>query len=287
MYRKFLISGTLGDCYVILRKLQDYLKCKNLDERNCYVSYASDTIEHHSLIKEMFQELSYLNFSEEVLMFDDNTGLKSIIDQFSGEFLNHTWNGLVFESEKVQACDAKIDTFSQLGKQISSGAIKVGLQVHSGKKNKNEKVIHHSFVNKLVMQLKQYNFEVYLFGTDKSFVQKINNNDNLYDLVGELNFNNWLENLRDMNFLVTPEGFPLFYALDHNVQCIGFYEYNYIFDRIPPHWRNNGIFYCSRNHTIYSRLNRRIRKSLSITNFVHLPPPESIANHIINKFAYL
>ena len=181
---------------------------------------------------------------------------------------------------KILSCNIKSE------RSNNKNSINVGIQVNSGKRFKNEKIIRPADLEKLVEYFSFHKYKVKILGTEDIYNEKKYKYNGITYLVNKLNFSEWLSELKGLDHLITPEGFPLFFALDHQVKCIGFYDFEYIFDRISPSWRKNGEFFCSRNQKLYYRVKNRIRKKLGLRNSIKIPEIETIFNLVHTKEIY-
>lgn len=259
--KQILTSGTLGDFYIILNKvtkvypdvLIELVRVKDTRVEN-FEKQISDLLED-------YPKITLINSNK---TFSCEKELVEIIKESDLPYVNPWW-GCWAKLSKFQ------DTINTIQVTESKSKTKkiIGFQVHSGKSPGNFKHFDVDWIKDVSIKLTQQDFKVIFLGTDEQlkrevskFVQTKQLSKNTENKIGRLEFNSWRQEILKCDCVITPEGFPAFYASNNKVKTVCFYTDKNSIKRVDPHWLKNSIFLDDFNRNFLHKLYYRTFKLL-------------------------
>lgn len=258
----YIFSGTLGDAFIVACKLHSIKSLKLVRVRRISRWTNMDT-----LIKDMFDLFDGIEYEIPCEKFENESDRIHKIKYSNRKYIDVSWDNSdkrvpseINENLEMQPFpNLKIDVFH---KKHASKVI--GLQVNSGKKGGNYKHFDFETVQKLVKLVTGQGWQLKIFGTDLNIGNKIElmsrGNTNISNYIGKASFKQWLSELKQVDFFITPEGFPAFFAMSQKIRTIVFYNDIEVLKRIHPQWKNYSILYFYGSSNIYLRFINFLRR---------------------------
>lgn len=288
---EFSTSGTLGDVFIVFCKLAGYHK--QTDNRIRLHRY-SRSPELDGPLNEFFKLIPYIEYvtpsnviGSDINSIDDCRKLKEphIVEFWDG---NGRGN---FTDDPEDVVFEPFPLIELPPAELYSGRIKLGFQLYSGKIGGNFKGFSLDWIKQIRDWLPQSDVDVYLFGMsggyDKDKIEKICNKHSIINMVGKLNFIDWLRYIKSMDFFITPEGFPAFFAMSQKVKTLTFYTDYGMIGRIHPEWRNKNILLSAGWRSFSARILNKI-SIIVLRRYPLLRPirPEIVYSIIHSNFSY-
>ena len=262
----YYFSGTLGDALIVVSKL--YYVFVNSGETPLSVWWVTSNPEMEGLIEDLiaqcywikYEGKSVLESTDEEFNYCNNIMLRGLC--YVSAAWGHRNRGFIrdYAGKEFQGAFATLFPDFQVVQSFGgfpSGTKVIGIQVNTGKKNRNEKSFSSKFINELIR--KRFDLlgcKVLLLGTERPR-DLVVPNDNVVDLVGKLSFHEWTSCIKRLDVLVSPEGFPCFYALANRVRVLAFFRDYQIVARISPEWRHYFTGFYVNSRSLWSKFQRR------------------------------
>jgi len=251
--KEFCFSGTLGDAFIVFCKLHHY--CKSTNEEVIIRRYS-----RHS----NFDNIIDILFSLDPKIHYQKPCVKSLhpfsnIKDDHAEYINISWDGRGIGDSLPDPDYLIFDPFPDLDisrvypeaahsnskKHIHNGGkFKIGIQLHSGKKQTNFKGLSLNWIRQIRKSLPE-EYDIFIFGTGEGYpssqINKLTSDTSVISLVGKTTFNEWLYHLTCLDFLISPEGFSAFFSMSQRIPTLAFYSLTESLCRVHPQWRRHNI----------------------------------------------
>ena len=258
---EFAMSGTLGDAFIVFCKLSDYHKrTGNKVRLYHYTKYP----EFGATLQRFFNLSPYIEYVYPPTYMD---GPYNVDDcrRMAAPHVNIFWDGKGQGVLPDDPPEIGFDPFPQIQfgpVPLEPTKCRVGIQLHSGKFPGNFKGFSLRWVSAICRSLESEQFRVHLFGTAEGYrqsaVDHIARTNGVSNLVGKLSFEEWLKHVAAMDFFITPEGLPAFWAMSQRVRSLVFFDFADILARIPPEWRESHVLMSSGRDGFLDKLRNRI-----------------------------
>jgi hypothetical protein len=259
---RFAIGGTLGDMYIVFCKIFGLRKAGFEGKISLY--YSTTHPEFLPMLKELFNLVDNVVFEETIKASSGAENDKIIFDtikKFNIPFINTTCFNFDKDMGLVEPEYIKMEPFPKLNiqsKRFDNNKFKIGIQLHSGKIPGNFKGFSLPWITQIVKLLPADRFAVYLFGTGIGYklhqIKRMCAKYNIMDMVGRTDFLEWLAYMKSMDYFITPEGFPAFFAMSQKIKSLIFYTDYQILGRVHPDWRKENIIISAGQETFFERL---------------------------------
>jgi len=289
---EFSASGTLGDVFIVFCKLCGYHKRTGKHVR---LHRYSRFPELDAPIGEFFDLISYIEYvtPSHVVGSDINSieDCKRLGEPHVSEFWDGDGRGN-FTDDPEDVVFEPFPSIELQPEELPSERLKVGIQLFSGKVGGNFKGFSLRWITGLRRWLPESEVDVYLFGVEGVYsrkkVEKLCHENKIVNLVGQLDFVDWLRHIKAMDFFITPEGFSSFFAMSQKVKTLVVYVDYGMIGRIHPEWRKENIFVSAGWRNIGSRISNRLFRAVK-GRYPFLCPvkPEIVYSMIHSKFSYI
>lgn len=255
------MSGTLGDAFIVFCKLSAYHKrTGNKVRLHHYTKFP----ELGEALQRFFGLIPYIEYVYPPTYMD---GPYNVDDcrRMVAPHVNIFWDG---RGQGILPDDPPEIGFDPFPK-IEFGAVAleptgchVGIQLHSGKFPSNFKGFSLHWIADICQNLESDQFRVHLFGTGEGYrrsdVERIANTNGVANLVGKLSLEDWLKRVASMDFFITPEGLPAFWAMSQRVRSLVFFDFAEILARVPPEWRESNVLMSSGRDGFLDKVRNRM-----------------------------
>lgn len=243
MKNLFLMSGTLGDAFIVILKLYEHYKKKKI-----LLKRISMWPDQDDSIKKVSKIFDFIEYDKPCIKLKKISDCPSIIKKLDLNYVNTSWNGMHFKSVESDFRKLKVTPYPKINikkNKTKKKKIRVCIQVNSGKIGGNCKIFSNKWISELIALFDPNRYQIYLLGTinnmDRDEIKEITKNKNVNFLVKKTKFISWMKTVVNSDFLISNEGFPAFFAMSQNVRTICFYTDKRILTRIHPAWRKNNL----------------------------------------------
>lgn len=236
--------GTIGDTYLNL------LKVKNLKNLS-YNNYDFFRVSKHKINNNNLRYLSKLLGIDKKIQFINDKN-------FDERNLNK--GDIYFEDSKISKFQVKENLFINNNNIKKNKNLVVGIQIDGGSHLGNFRFINQKWIKKLINKfqlLESYNLKFVILGNSNSKIN-FNNNISITNMSGKLTFNQWVNQILNLDFLISLEGLPIFLALSNKTPVYMVNQYLYEIDSsIHPSWKNLLETYNC-NQEVFYKLKKRL-----------------------------
>ena len=286
MKKNFLMSGTLGDAFIVMLKLYKNYKNEKINLRR--ISKWPDQDEAIFKLSKLFKFIRYKKPCFNIQHVDDTIELIKKLDYF---YVNTSWNGSHFKNAEKDFKNLKAEPYPKLNLKnlkIKKKKKIICIQVNTGKVGGNCKIFSHVWIYNLLNLLKTNNYRIILVGTildnPKYFLDNYKNDKNIKLLINKTRFNEWLNIIRTSDMFISMEGFPAFFSMSQKVKTICFYTDRRILTRIHPIWKKENYIRSVGWKSFYSTIKVIIaRYLLKRYPLIYPIEPEKLIKYINNK----
>lgn len=255
MVTEYLFSGTLGDAYVALCKLQSVARLEPCRLRRMCRNPGTDAM--ISSVAALFPGVSY---DPDYIHFDVIADMRQFAFSNADRYINIFWDGDGRGNEPDDPPDIAFVAFPDLLPLELLSPLPpamVGIQLKSGSRSEGQRWLDPQWVIELSELLGRAGCTVSLLGIPDGYSEdEFNSLGNIQNCVHQSykdgNVASWLYYLGSVNFLVTPEGFSSFFALSRGVPSLVVFENADAILRMAREWRELAI--CVRPQTRQSVL---------------------------------
>jgi len=264
----FSMSGTLGDSFIALCKLVGYYRRTGNHVR---LHRQSSHTDFDTVISQLFNHVPYVEYVTPCTFVDPNTLQTRGRPPFVGHYINAGFSPSgrgIFPDDPPEA---EFEPFPVLGPPptaLAEDRAAVGVQLNSGKWGGNYKGISLPWLRQLARALPENRYQVHLLGTGDGFrsgdITRLCETTGFHNHVGQTTFDEWLALIKAMDFFITPEGFPAFFAMSQRVPTLAvFPDSSDLWSRIHPAWRERVTVVSAGHDTLWGRLkNSTVRRVL-------------------------
>lgn len=240
---EYLFSGTLGDSFIAFCKLYSRARGTPCALRRICRHAGSD-----AQIAEVARLFHNIEYREEFIQFDNIVEMRKYAFGQAARYINIFWDGNGRDNEPNDPPGFEFTEFPQLNlepQKHSGNAKHIGIQLHSGSRAENQRGLDIPWIESFCSLIATANVDITIFGSglgyDSTEIDSLNSlPHNVTNLVGG-RFDQWVNGLAGVDFLIAPEGFAPFFALSQRIPCLVLYKENLALMRMPQAWRNNAI----------------------------------------------
>lgn len=240
----FYFSGTIGDAYIALCKLYDYAL-----KTPCQLRRLCRTIGADPLIEEICKLFPNIEYVQPYIHFNSISEMRSFAEENRERYINIFYDGNGRGNEPDDPGFLNFSSFPKLNLPVSpkdTAVTKIGIQLNSGSRKENSKLLDINWVDEFCAHLHHRTLEVYVFGSGNYFSDSELNAltglpSNVFNLFNKTSINKWLSGVASLDFFISPEGFPAFWALSQKVPSLIFYKGTDAVLRMSKFWRNMAI----------------------------------------------
>jgi len=290
--RDILFSGTLGDAFIVICKV--YNIHQKTGERFNLFRY-SIWPGMDSPIRQLTELTGFIEYPEKCRTVKNVGETIREVVRAKEPYINPSWNGYTPESWNQDPDGINMEPFPSLNLDSwhkENTKNRIGIQLHSGQVGGNFKGLSLNWVDRILKFIPRNEYEIHFFGTGDGLNQrKINRiclDHGINNHIGKTDFKQWLSMLAGLDFLITPEGFPAFFAMSQRVKTLVFYTDYQILGRVHPEWRKRNILMSAGWRDMPSRIYNLVYKSI-YRRAPDLAPikPEQVYSLIHSQFSYL
>lgn len=262
---KIFFRGTIGDTFLNL------LKITNLNNINLN-DYELIRVSKHQIKEDNLKHLTKIFKIDKKIQFIHN-------DDF---LLNHiSKDDIYFENSELSNFQSNKNLFLKSKVKSDPQLLKIGIQIDAGSHQGNYRYIDSIWIKKLINDMHNFDkkrFSFVILGNSKLdiyFDQKIS----IKNFSGQLSFKDWLKQISELNFLISLEGLPVFFALSNSIPVFMINQYLYKLDAsIHLSWNKYlKVFNC--NQIPFYKLKKKI---LYYFKFKNVIKPKVNTNQIMN-----
>jgi hypothetical protein len=288
MIKEFSMCGTLGDVFIVYCKLYNYWektrKKVSLHRYNRYVNLDKP-------ISDFFFNIPFVEY----LLPCKNVASPEEIpeeDLLAAPYINIYWDGNARGGDINDPPYIKMEPYPEVFIQPDSRAdtkkLCIGIQLNCGSHLGNERSFSLRWIKKLRKILPANKYSISLFGTltKKGSIRKTETfclENNIENYVGKTTFLKWLSKILAVDFFITFEGFPAYFAMSQKVQSLVFFIAPSILTRIPPVWRKENIIW----RIVYPLRYRLLKRNPHCASNVYPIDVDLVRNMVELRTAYV
>jgi hypothetical protein len=281
------MCGTLGDAFIVYCKLYNYWK--KTGERVRLHRYST----HINLDKTISSFFANIPFAEYALpcKCTDNPEDIGKDELLAAPYVNVYWDGNargedINDPEYIEM-EPNPPVFIQPDARSDKKKFCVGVQLNCGSYQGNGRGISLGWVRKLRKTLPADKYSISIFGVlgEKDDINKIEafcSKNNIENYIGKSPFTTWLSQILALDFFITFEGFPAYFAMSQKVQSLVFFVVPSVLARMPPVWRRENIIWRIEHPTVH----RLLRHSPHYAPHVHPIDVQIVKNMVELKTTY-
>jgi len=285
MKNKFLMSGTLGDAFIVILKLY-----KNYKNKNVSLNRISRWPDQDNIILKMSKLFPFVTYNIPCIQISKIEETIETIKKLNLNYVNTSWNGSHFKKAEKDFKKIIVEPFPILNlRNIKKKKKKkiISIQVNTGKIGGNCKILSSKWIVEIINFFNKKNYEIILLGTildkEKSILKQFKSNKNIKILVNKTTFYKWLSIIKSSDFFISPEGFPAFFSMSQKVKTICFYTDKRILTRIHPKWKKYNYIKSVNWKNLYSTIKVIIARHVYKRYPLIYPINPKIIYNYINK----
>lgn len=234
-------SGGIGDLFIVACKLYSNWKKKGTQ----FILQRYDpTKGYDAPLTALFKQFPFISYRTPT---KDLNELSADLHTGKGIYLGVAADGSAFGA--VKTADPKgytMEPYPQLiAKKKKHTGINIGIQLQTGKERGNFKGLPLRWIERLIKKSPQ-GIIWHLLGTPTNYdpqqVEAMCKKHGIVNHVGKTTFDEWLKQIADLDYYITPEGFSAFFALSQGISCHVFYRIEEDLRRIHPAWKKHAQF---------------------------------------------
>jgi ADP-heptose:LPS heptosyltransferase len=238
---EYLFSGTLGDAYIALCKIAARARCRPCLLRRLDRQPGIDpTI---ARVARLFPGVEYV---EDYLHFETLEAMRHYAFASADRYINIFWDRDGRGNEPDDPPDLKFTAFPKFDlprAALQGRRMRIGVQVHSGIRPDAPRVLSIPWIVELCRLLSAADLQLLLFGTgvvlsaeEHQALATLSNN--CINLIGSTDLLEWLGCLRELNYLISIDGFAAYFALSQRVPTLVVFREREAVLRMAPPWRS-------------------------------------------------
>ena len=244
MSKNYLMSGTLGDAFIVMLKLYKNSRNKKISLKR--ISRWPDQDNTIYKLSKLFKCIKYKRPCIKIHHVNDTTEL---IKKLNYSYVNTSWNGSHFKKIEKDFKTLKVEPYPKLllrnFKKKKKEKKIICIQTNTGKIGGNCKIFSHKWIYDILNLLKIKNYEIVLVGTimdrPEFLLKHFNNHKNIKFLINKTDFYKWLNIIKNSDLFISIEGFPAFFSMSQKIKTICFYTDKRILTRVHPLWRKQNF----------------------------------------------
>jgi ADP-heptose:LPS heptosyltransferase len=240
----FLFSGTLGDAYIALCKLDsrpDRFPCTL--QRMCRDAGSDVAI---SELASLFANVEYL---PEFIQFETIPEMRDYAFAHARQYISIFFDGHGRGNEPDDAGGIAFNPYPKLDLMrppLSTNAPHVGIQMHSGSRAEDQRRLDIDWVMDIAELLAESKVETVLLGTGDPFerteLERLRElPPSATNLIGCTSLLEWLGYLSAMDYVISPDGLAAFFAMSQRVPTLMAFQENLAVLRLHESWRANAV----------------------------------------------
>ena len=238
----FLFSGTLGDAYIALCKVEAFARDSPCTLRRLSRHGGIDPTV--AQLAALFENVEYI---PDFVAFESIDEMRHYAFAHADRFVNIFWDGDGRGNEPNDPPALRFTRYPELdlvGCVLTTRKRHVGIQLHSGCRPANHRRLEVEWIRDFCRIVADSAVGVVIMGTGEGYEGDElaclhGMGPHVLSLVGETSFQEWLGILANVDYLITPEGFACFFALSQRTPSLVLFEDTQALLRMPPEWRAN------------------------------------------------
>jgi hypothetical protein len=241
---EYLFSGTLGDAYIALCKLDSRpgrAPCSL--RRLCQHSGSDNAI---SEVAALFDGVEYL---PDFIKFDSILEMRDYAFKHADRYVNIFWDGKGHGNEPDDPPELGYSAHPEIKLRRPTLAMRkrhVGIQLHSGSRRESPRRLSVSWVLELCRLLAHSEIGVFVLGTGEGYAaEEIELLRSMpagaASVVGSSTVTEWLGYIAAVDYLITPDGLASFFSLSQKVPTLMLFQEQFALLRLHPLWRENAL----------------------------------------------
>ncbi|MAG44571.1 hypothetical protein CL633_01650 [bacterium] len=252
--KNFSMAGTLGDAFLVYCKLYDYHKKTS---RKIGLYRYSRHINFDNPIADFLKNIDFIKYLAPC-NYTDHGITKD--DKLKAPLINTSWHGRGYSGQSSDPREIKFNPFPDVfvkPKRVNS-KFTIGIQYKCGRAGKdgNSRGVSLKWIKDLRKALPKSQIALFGIVSEDERIDKFCKENKIINFVNRTNFKEWLARIKGLDFFITFEGFPAYFAMSQKIYSLVFFIIPTILQRIHPQWKKNNTIYCIK-HPLKYRLLRK------------------------------
>ncbi len=267
-------GGTLGDAFIVLCKLYNQYKTEGKHFR---LIRHSTRPEMDGIIEKMFKTVSFIEYPTPCRAFNNIEELYYALRNSPYGIVNTKWQKGDLETYFIDYGNLNpYPVFEIPITNVPRDRLNVGIQLHCGAEGANGRGFSLRWLEKIRRNFPSKDFCIYLFGTGTAYYPETAIEDSckkhrINNLVGKLDFAEWLSYIKSMDAFISLEGFAALFAMSQKVTTIEYNQYPRKLDgSVCPAWRKDNIIFNINSNRLLRKIRYWKRKYMKLEN-LYLP----------------